>query len=95
MSGRRRCASKPEVHWVRVARREGNIELNLISAEPTHGGAMLVLNKGHPLYMEVRRHIPNLRPRVWKCVNPWKDQAVFDVDTQSSAGKRQSALPTH
>lgn len=73
----------------------GNIELNLISAEPTHGGAMLVLNKGHPLYMEVRKHIPNLRPRVWKCVNPWKDQAVFDVDTQSSAGKRQSALPTH
>jgi hypothetical protein len=73
----------------------GNIELNLISTEPTHGGAMLVLDKAHPLYMEVRRHIPDLRPRIWKCIKPWKDKAVFDVDPERRAGERQTPLLTH
>lgn len=73
----------------------GNIELNLISTEAAHGGAMLVIDKAHPLYMEVRKHVRGLRPRVWKCVKPWTDKAAFNVDTEPSAGERQTPLLTH
>lgn len=73
----------------------GNIELNLISTEPTHGGAMLVLDKAHPLYMEVRKHASSLRPQVWKCVKPWSDKAVLDVDTEPTQGERHAPLLRH
>jgi hypothetical protein len=66
----------------------GNIELNLISIEPGHGGAMLVIDKTDSRYMEIRKHIPGLRPRVWKCVKPWKDMADSKGNTEPSAGER-------
>lgn len=73
---------------------KGNIKLDLISTEPTHGGAMLVIDKAHPQYMEVRKHVGSLQPRVWKCVKPWKDEAAFDVNTEPDAGERQTPLLT-
>lgn len=46
----------------------GVIHLNLLSSEPTHGGAMLILDKSHPLYEEMRRHIGKVKVGHWKCL---------------------------
>jgi len=75
--------------------RRGNIELNLFSTEPTHGGAMRVIDKADPLYMEVRKHVRGLRPRIWKCVKPWKDRAAFDVNAEPRPDKRQTLVLKH
>lgn len=46
----------------------GSIQLNLLSTESTHGGAMLVLDKEHPLFKEMKKHLGELAVGQWKCV---------------------------
>jgi hypothetical protein len=46
----------------------GSIQLNLVSTDPTHGGAMLVLDKSHPLFDEMKKHLGKLSVGRWKCV---------------------------
>lgn len=53
---------------------------------------MLLIDKTHRLYEEVRKHVGSLRPRVWKCVEPWKDGDGLDVNAKARVDKRQSAV---
>lgn len=46
----------------------GSIQLNLFSTESTHGGAMLILDKQHPLFDEMKKHLGKLTAGKWKCV---------------------------
>ena len=70
--------------------RQGTIHLNLISTEPTHGGAMLLIDKTHRLYEEVRKHVGSLRPQAWKCIRPWKDVDGLGVNARTGVDERQS-----
>jgi len=60
---------------------EGRIQLNLLSSEQTHGGAMLVLDKGHPLFEEMRTHLGRLRVGKWKCVKSLPEMTNSDKDS--------------
>ena len=64
-----------------------NIELNLLSTEATHGGAMLLIDKAHPQYKQIRRHVGRLRIREWKCVKPWEDKTTSDRNVQITSSK--------
>lgn len=87
--------SKPRcIGYVSVDGRD-NIELNLFSTEATHGGAMLLINKADPRYTEIRKHVGSLRPRVWKCVKPWQDKALFERNIEPTSRENRMPLPKH
>ncbi|GAB3265876.1 hypothetical protein [Chitinimonas naiadis] len=50
---------------------EGVISLDLWPSEQTHSGAMLLLDKKHPLYKEVLKHVGKLEVGKEKPVKPW------------------------
>jgi hypothetical protein len=62
----------------------GVIHLNLISSEPTHGGAMLILDKKHPLYEEMRRHIGKIKAGRWKCLKSMPEVVRADEPVKGS-----------
>jgi len=55
----------------------GNIHLNLVSTEPTHGGAMLVLDKGHPLFEKMKKHLGKLSIGQWRCVKSMPNETAL------------------
>jgi len=64
--------------------RTGVIHLNLISSESTHGGAMLLLDKKHFLYKEMRRHIGKVKPGRWKCLKSMPELESTDEPAKDS-----------
>jgi hypothetical protein len=93
------CASTPKRECLGYASVDttNKIQLNLFSTDASHGGAMLLIDKGDPLYKEVQRHVGKLRLGKWKCVKSWPDVAAATpnpkTDATSSAEPRRS--PQH
>lgn len=65
----------------------GVIQLNLVSSEPTHGGAMLLLDKSHPLYQEMRKHIGKVKVGHWKCL-----KSMPELESTGEAVKNSQAI---
>jgi hypothetical protein len=74
---------KPECVGYASVDTKNNIHLNLLSSDASHGGAMLLIDKKHPLYEQVRKHVGELRPRKWKCVKPWADEKVGEQNNKA------------
>lgn len=74
---------------------KGNIELNLFSPDDTHGGAMLLIDRAHPLYSDIRKHVGRLRTGKWKCVNPWGRGTGFENSAPANglAPPAQAGVP--